>query len=838
MTILNEYELHQLAILSYVEFNETINNKKDALIAMKILPSQEDLSDKEYSDIISKILNDKLDKKYLAPIDSLCILQENTNTNIEINLPVGHESDSIFWEIGSVKNQLKVSDTKPVYDFEKNLMRREIEGVVYERRVFEISQADLAGLSFDFHEIKLKIPGHENEVKTKLAYAPEKCYQPIDFNQEKVRGTSVAVPSIRSNENLGIGNYSDLAQFSAIMAQNGLDIVGTLPIHAMPHRMPESASPYSPISRTFFNFGYLDVTAIDDFKENPQIQEIYDSQAFESSRRKNQDTWTVDYTTSYELLMPMLQECYKSFKQNASPERKQQFESYKQKKGTDLSNFALYQALTEHFYAKVPELTDWRDWPKEYQSLNTPQVRNFAYKNQDSVDFFSYLQWESTKQIQNVQATCKAGGMKIGLYNDLAVGTIPGGYESWAYKDVYVDGSLGIPPDMCSAEGQNWGIIGYNPSVLEEQGFKPFINMLEANMQGGMLRIDCPLCGYVAANLIPNGKTAKECFSIYMPTDKMLAITALMSEKTKTPIVFEDLGAIPQYFREKIQKMNGITYKVLPYERCSTRDFPKSSIVVSSTHDSETLGIGWTGESAYLLANHNCLPEKYINNYLKDSWSYRNHMAGLLKAEGCIDNINPDINSATPESYYKAVAKLIGNNEHCSAAYGIMPIGDILGLPHWRENLPGTAELHTSKSPEAKSVYKGESVLPNPNWRLKLPLYLNELAANPRVAEISSILSSNDKRTQSQAYQRPGRNEPARRDENRLVQLYTHFAKAEEIRVANGEKPRFTGEAAYEIWSARFSSKRKELLSRQAQKQADNFSYAQKQISQHKSNYR
>lgn len=838
MTILNEYELHQLAILSYVEFKETINNKTDALVAMKILPPQEDLSDIAYANIIKKILNDKLDKKYLDPVDSLCILQENTNRSVEINVPTGHEDDSITWEIGSIKNQLKVSDTKPVYDFENKLMLREVDGVVYERRSFEISQADLDNLNFDFHEIEFLIPGHEEKIKTQLAYAPEKCYQPIDFNYEKVRGTSVAVPSLRSSENLGIGNYSDLAQFAAIMAHNGLDIVGTLPIHAMPHCLPESASPYSPISRSFLNFGYLDVTAIDDFKENPKIQEIYDSQTFEKARRKNQDAWTVDYTTSYELLMPMLKECYKSFNENASVERKAKFAAYKQEKGEDLAQFALFQALSEHFCSQKPELTDWRDWPKEYQDPKTPQVQQFAYKNQDSINFFTYLQWESLTQVQNVQKTCKDGGMKIGLYNDLAVGTIPSGYESWAYKDVYIDGSLGIPPDMCSAEGQNWGIIGYNPSVLEEQGFKPFINMLQSNMHGGMLRIDCPLCGYMAANLIPSGKTAKECFSVYMPTDKMMALTALMSEKTKTPIVFEDLGAIPEYFRNKIQNMNGITYKVLPYERCSTRDFPSSSIVVSSTHDSETLGIGWTGESAYLLANHNCLPEKYINNYLSDSWNYRNHMAGLLRAEGCIDNINPDINSVTPDSYFKAVAKLIGNNEHCSSAYGIMPIGDILGLPHWRENLPGTAELHTSKSPNAKSIYKGDSILPNANWRLKLPLYLNELAINPRVAEVTSILSAKDKRNLSQAYQRPGRNEAPRRDENRLVELYVHFAKAEAKRVANGEKPRFTGEAAYEIWAERFSQKQKELLSRKAQKQAEEYNNLQTKISQYKLKYK
>lgn len=41
--------------------------------------------------------------------------------------------------------------------------------------------------------------------------------------------------------------------------------------------------------------------------KNPKIQEIYDSQTFEKPPQ-NQDAWTVDYTTSYELLMPMLKD--------------------------------------------------------------------------------------------------------------------------------------------------------------------------------------------------------------------------------------------------------------------------------------------------------------------------------------------------------------------------------------------------------------------------------------------------------------------------------------------------------------------------------------------------
>lgn len=842
MAILNEYKLHQLAILSYIEFHETIENKRDGLIAMGILPEQKNISDEDYAKIISQTLEDKLDKKYLKIADSLCVLQENSLRNIEINVVSNHYDEDISWEVVSVdgkvlKGKIKVAEAKQVNDFEGNPMRREVGGVVYERRSFEISQAELDAIGFNYHKLKLNIPGIKDVVETSLAYAPEKCYQPIDITKDKVRGTAVAIPSIRSNENLGIGNYSDLAQFSATMAQNGLDIVGTLPIHAMPHKTPESASPYSPISRTFFNFGYLDLTAIQDFKDNQQIQQKYDSAEYEKLRRKNQDAWTVDYTTSYELLMPMLEDCYKSFCKNATNDRRLEFEKYKAEKGDDLTNFALWQALTEHFCSQKQPMPDWRDWPKQYQNPDSLEVKDFAKENKQVVDFFSYLQWETLNQIKNVQKTCKDFGMKIGFYNDLAVGTIPSGFEAWAHKGLYVKGSIGIPPDMCSAEGQNWGIIGYNPNALEEQGFKPFIKMMEANMQGGMLRIDCPLCGFVAANFIPEGKTAKDCFSIYMPTDKMMALTALTSNLTKTPIVFEDLGAIPHYFREKIQKMNGITYKVLPYERCSTRDFPASSLVVSSTHDSESLNIGWKGESAYLLENHNCLPSQYVNNYLKDTYEYRKHIVGLLRAEGIAD-FDESKNFAAPKGYYKAMAELIGKNEHCSSGYGIMPIGDILGLPHWRENLPGTAELHTSKSENAKSIYdrKGSN-LPNNNWRLKLPLYLNEIAVNPRFLEVTSALSGNEDKEVLQ-YTRLGRNEEPRRDANRLARLYAKFAETDEKCVEKGEKTRFSEDSAYAIWGARFSPKRKAVLEKKATEQSEDFKQSREAIEAKKNEYR
>lgn len=825
MRFLNEYELHRLAVMNYVEFHESAENKAQALYALGILPDFHEIPAQQYANLVHEKLQEQEQSLYSDPTDRFVVLQQNKLRTIEYSLPVGFEEEYVFWELinkngKKIAGKSRVADGRAVKDFDGRPLQRFMDGHLFVKKAFDIPQERLDELDFDDYRLKIKVPGRE-DFEAEAVYAPEKCYRIPEAENKKFRGSFATVYGLRSAENLGVGNFSDLAEFSCIMAQNNLDIIGTLPLHALQHTLPESASPYSPISRTFLNFLYLDATAIPEFKQSKEAQNLYYSQEFTEKRRRNQSAKLVDYTTSYQLLLPLLEKVYDTFLNEATEKRKAEFRAFKQQKGLDLQKFALFQVLSEYFMQTEKGLNDWRMWPEEYQNSASPAVRNFANLNRKRVDFFAYLQWETTRQLQNVQHQAKQSGMKIGLYTDLAVGTIPSGFEAWVNKDLYMRGSLGIAPDMCSAEGQDWGIIGYNPINLQKSGFKSFREMLNANMIGGLIRIDCPLCGLYTANLIPENKTPREAFKIYMPTDKMLALIALSSYKNKTPVVFEDLGDIPWHFRAKIEALGGITYKVMPYERGSLRDLPPDTLIVSSTHDSDTQNIAWKGISAYMLENHNCLPAKYVGNYLHDAYKYRQHISGLLRAEQIAD-FNPNDNANVPVGYYRAVAELMGNNEHCNSTYGIMPVADMLGLPRWRENLPGTPEMHASKSPDVLSVYSGKgNVIPNVNWRLKLPLYLNELAINPRLQEVAAALSSKNTLKEIK-FERPGVSEPSIRDPERFVKLYTLLAEKEQWLAMHG-KPRFSGEGAYKIWGAEFSTKHKKMLKNKANMQANEY---------------
>ena len=81
--------------------------------------------------------------------------------------------------------------------------------------------------------------------------------------------------------------------------------------------------------------------------------------------------------------------------------------------------------------------------------------------------------------------------MPIGLYVDLALGADRGGAELWSDQDSYALGvSCGAPPDEFNPLGQDWGLPPYSPRALRAKAYRPFVDLLRANMPRGALRMD------------------------------------------------------------------------------------------------------------------------------------------------------------------------------------------------------------------------------------------------------------------------------------------------------------------------------------------------------------
>ena len=106
-----------------------------------------------------------------------------------------------------------------------------------------------------------------------------------------------------------------------ILGKNGAGILGVNPVHANRSDQPENASPYSPDSRMFFNYIYLDVTAVEEFKRSKEIQDYYNNNPeFQKKLERNRRCAYVDYTTTQELVDDIMHKCYEEFKKRDNKE--------------------------------------------------------------------------------------------------------------------------------------------------------------------------------------------------------------------------------------------------------------------------------------------------------------------------------------------------------------------------------------------------------------------------------------------------------------------------------------------------------------------------------------
>ena len=193
-------------------------------------------------------------------------------------------------------------------------------------------------------------------------------------------------------------------------------------------------------------------------------------------------------------------------------------------------------------------------------------------------------------------AACKARadrlGMKVGLYLDVAVGVQSDGFDAWN-EQAAISRLLGVgaPPDPLNTAGQSWGLAGFNAIGLEQKSFEPFRQMLRASMRhAGAIRLDHVL-GLKRLYLVPHGFGAADGVYVPMPFEAMLAATALESVASRCVVIGEDLGTVPEGFREQIADWGIWSYLVMMFEREDHGAFNgidhylPNALVTFNTHD-------------------------------------------------------------------------------------------------------------------------------------------------------------------------------------------------------------------------------------------------------------
>ncbi len=407
-------------------------------------------------------------------------------------------------------------------------------------------------------------------------------------------GIALHLYGLRSRRNWGIGDFSDLRAIAQSAARLGADLVAVNPLHALHWVDPETASPYAPTSRHFLNPLYVDVEAIPEFAADARTRGLVAGTAFQAELTRARGAALIDYATVAACKRRTLRALYEWFRRHAPAERKRAFDEFVDAGGLRLERFARYEALTERFARDGGRVRGWTTWPQAFSDPGAPRIARFARRARRHVDFFKYLQFVASEQLAAAGA---APGAK--LFLDLAVGVDPNGADVWGERAAYrLDRTIGAPPDPLGPLGQNWGLVAFDPAALAGAGAERYAALLRDAMRAAsVLRID-HVMSLMRLFLIPLGGTPRDGAYVDYPFETLLGVVARESAAARCAIVGEDLGTVPDGFRERMERTAILSCRILLFERTPDGSFrgpsayPAAALATVTTHDLPTLR-GW-----------------------------------------------------------------------------------------------------------------------------------------------------------------------------------------------------------------------------------------------------
>jgi 4-alpha-glucanotransferase len=565
----------------------------------------------------------------------------------------------------------------------RDLPSYRVEGTAYRRRIVELPVGKLPA---GYHELTLSWNGQTH--RTLLLAAPEQAWEQAG---RRMWGIFAPVYGLRSERDWGAGDLTDLSRLIRNVGDFGGAGIATLPLQAVFLSEPFEPSPYSPVSRLFFNELYLDPERIPELRNCEEARALIDSGAFRKEKAELRETELVDYRRVAALKRRVVELLAEWFFQNASGARKREFEEFL-KENPKAEAYARFRA--------VVEAGQWPERPREGILLTLGE------KEEPARRYHLYAQWQIQRQLESVAGLARSNG--FGLYLDFPLGVHGGGFDAWDERSLFaMDASAGAPPDSLFTGGQDWGFPPLHPERLRETGYRYLIESLRASMRfAGVLRFDHVMALH-RLFWIPAGIPATEGVYVRYNIEEHLAILAIESHRFRTTIVGEDLGTVPAIIQHRMKRHGLHRMYVLQYEIWpgnQVREAPVGSVASLNTHDMPPFAGYWKGidlEERHRLGQ---MPE--LERERQQRERTREAFTAFVQQRSEQEPAEGD-----PSAVYSAAMEYLARGP----AELVLANAEDLWLEVDAQNLPGTHREH-------------------PNWRRKLARRVDELTGDPELA--------------------------------------------------------------------------------------------------------
>ncbi len=380
-----------------------------------------------------------------------------------------------------------------------------------------------------------------------------------------------SLPGATGNGDLGADAY----RFVDFLSDCGISVWQTLPLGPT----HDDLSPYQCLSVHAGNVRLVSLQSLAElgWLDDPHLDE---TQSLETQRKIR------------------LVAAFNGFQRNANDDDRQAFARFSGEHAHWLDDYALYQALRTENGGRA-----WYDWPERIRNRRDSVLAEERRRLAGAIEqvrfeqFLFYHQWRQLRQYANDRGVLLFGDIPIFVAHDSA--------EVWAHREwfcVDAKGGLekvaGVPPDYFSATGQRWGNPLYRWDVLEQDGFRCWIERIRSQLEiFDLVRID-HFRGFEAFwEIDADQETAMNGRWVKAPGEAFFR--TLERELGELPLVAEDLGVITPEVTALREQFRFPGMKILQFAFDGTSDNPylphnheSRCAVYTGTHDNNT-SLGW-----------------------------------------------------------------------------------------------------------------------------------------------------------------------------------------------------------------------------------------------------
>uniref|UniRef100_A0ACD5Z182 Uncharacterized protein n=1 Tax=Avena sativa TaxID=4498 RepID=A0ACD5Z182_AVESA len=318
----------------------------------------------------------------------------------------------------------------------------------------QISEAGVSSLEF----------GPNREVDVDLSSSKPVRYILLSdgsLKESPWRGAGVAVPvfSIRSNEDLGVGEFLDLKLLVDWAVNSGFHLVQILPINdTSVHRMWWDSYPYSSLSVFALHPLYLRVQALSDAIPGDIKEEILQA-------KKQLDKKDVDYEASLATKLTIARKIFNLEKDKVL--NSASFKKFLSENEEWLKPYAAFCFLRDFF-----ETSDHSQWGRfsQFSKEKLDKLVGEGTLHRDIIRFHYYIQYHLYTQLSDAAAYARKN--KVILKGDLPIGVDRNSVDTWVYPTLFrMNTATGAPPDYFDKNGQNWGFPTYNWEEMSKDNY-------------------------------------------------------------------------------------------------------------------------------------------------------------------------------------------------------------------------------------------------------------------------------------------------------------------------------------------------------------------------------